>query len=108
MLSGTSTQSPVSTVFSLPPVSMPLSSFMATAATMATSLTSALPDSFFPGAVSPMATPFATPVATPLAVPMMAHESAVAADLSKSESWAELVCGWRGRSLCVAGGGGAC
>ncbi|ELU13951.1 hypothetical protein CAPTEDRAFT_223281 [Capitella teleta] len=50
MLSGTSTQSPVSSVLTMPTVSMPTGS-MATAA-MATSLTGALGDGLFLGAVS--------------------------------------------------------
>ena len=52
MLSGTSTQSPVSSVLTMPTVSMPMGS-MATA-TMATSLTGALHDSLFLGAVPSM------------------------------------------------------
>ncbi len=49
MLSGTSTQSPVSSVLTMPTVSMPTGSVAS--ATIATSLTGALADSLFLGAV---------------------------------------------------------
>ena len=50
MLSGTTTQSPVSSVLTLPSVSMPTGSV--SAATMASSLTGLLPESLFLGAMA--------------------------------------------------------
>ena len=67
MLSGTSTQSPVSSVFSMPQGSLPVASSMA-ATTMATSLAAGatLPDSFFLGAVPPVGGHDVEPVKTEL------------------------------------------
>ena len=67
MLSGISTQSPVSSVFSMPQGSLPMASSMA-ATTMATSLAAgaALPDSFFLGAVPPVGSHDLEPLKTEL------------------------------------------